>query len=536
MVQPSGRGISPPDMLVSAQESDTYTAARARKVLLDRGKYDEAQRWLEQNWGSLDTPPGVELKDTFPFPEPGQIRANLGRLASTLEEFLGRLTYSRVEISSGFRPPAHNNVIGGVSTSRHMGGLAADVSVFDDEGREMSPRHIAYKARGLDVSIEKAIVYDTFVHLAIPRSEGAYNGTEIISADEGGDDQSSAPIASGGRVETASRFEGEIPDVREQTQASRETLKGEAGNLILEQLGVKQKEFRGEGKESYEQADLAEKGPPVEGEIDIGDLRFGSVMFDEADPSDLNQTSAINQQNAGSVGMPQMLRTDMNPVISDNTALPETVVTLSINATERDDVNRRLRPLIAMHRRMPFCLARNADLARMMLGVGVTGSTADRLERLYTEMSEAERRRVAENVNERSPSSIWVPVTLRDISVKSQPGSGNLYRTHVVMRYVNASTYVPEKRQFTTPIRALNTPQSPSASAARTQACARQWARLATATWAQCASLSLRRSNVSLSSERCSLVDRRLGSQSSTTSKASTTRTGCTRPSTTNLQ
>lgn len=81
-------------------------------------------------------------------------------------------------------------------------------------------------------------------------------------------------------------------------------------------------------------------------------------MFDEKDPSDLYQTSAINQQNAGSAGMPQMLRTDMNPVISDNTALPETVVTLSINATERDDVNRRLRPLVAMHRWMPFCLAR----------------------------------------------------------------------------------------------------------------------------------------------------------------------------------
>ena len=91
----------------------------------------------------------------------------------------------------------------------------------------------------------------------------------------------------------------------------------------------------------------------------------------------------------------------------------------------------------------------------------MTSSTADRLERLYPEMSEAERRRVAENVNERSPSSIWVPVTLRDVSVQSQPGSGNLYRTHVVMRYVNAGTYVPEKRQFTTPIRALNTPQSP---------------------------------------------------------------------------
>lgn len=137
-----------------------------------------------------------------------------------------------------------------------------------------------------------------------------------------------------------------------------------------------------------ENKDLVGKPPPVEGEMDLGDLRFGSVMFDEVmfdekDPSDRNQVSAINQQNAGSVGMAQMLRTDMNPVLSDNTVLPETVVTLTVNATDRDDVNRRLRPLVAMHRRMTFNLVRNADLARMMLGLGLTANTADRLERLY---------------------------------------------------------------------------------------------------------------------------------------------------------
>ncbi len=143
-----------------------------------------------------------------------------------------------------------------------------------------------------------------------------------------------------------------------------------------------------------------------------------------------------------------MLRTDMNPVLSDNTVLPETVVTLSINATDRDDVNRRLRPLVAMHRRMPFNLARNSDLARMMLGVGITANTADRLERLYPEMSEERRREVASGLNEESPSNIWVPVTIRDISVQSQPGSGNLYQVHVVLRYANTSPYVPQLKMW----------------------------------------------------------------------------------------
>ena len=37
-----------------------------------------------------------------------------------------------------------------------MGCLAADVSIFDDEGRGISPQQVAHEARSLDVGFEKA--------------------------------------------------------------------------------------------------------------------------------------------------------------------------------------------------------------------------------------------------------------------------------------------------------------------------------------------------------------------------------------------
>jgi len=439
-----GEKVAPADLLVSVKGSDTYTADRAREILLTKEVYDEAQDWLTRHWEDQDTPSGVNLTEGFPFASQGQLRDNLDRLAGAIETFLSSIGYGSVEFSSGFRPPAHNAAVGGVSTSRHMSCLAVDLSVFDDTGREIGPSEVAEKARDSPAPFEKALIYNSFVHLAIPRREGAFGGTEIqnVGGPTGGP---TSPVGEGDYFESAGAFENEIFEGNERDQTSAGDFKGSPSQVVLEQLGVRQATNHEDLDANYEEnKDLVGKPPPVEGEMDLGDLRFGSVMFDEKDPSDLNQVSAINQQNAGSVGMAQMLRTDMNPVLSDNTVLPEMVVTLTVNATDRDDVNRRLRPLVAMHRRMPFNLARNADLARMMLGLGLTANTADRLERLYPEMAEERRRAIADSLDEASPSNIWIPVTIRDVSVQSQPGSGNLYQVSVVLRYANTSPYVPQ--------------------------------------------------------------------------------------------
>ena len=56
--------------------------------------------------------------------------------------------------------------------------------------------------------------------------------------------------------------------------------------------------------------------PPKMGEIDIGDLRFGSSLDDYLLEEHLNQPTAVTQNNAGSVGLIDVLRTDMSTVLA----------------------------------------------------------------------------------------------------------------------------------------------------------------------------------------------------------------------------
>lgn len=183
-------------------------------------------------------------------------------------------------------------------------------------------------------------------------------------------------------------------------------------------------------------------------------MRFGSVKFNEVDESDLNQPTAMSQQNAGTVARANLLRTDMDPIISDNKTLPEVITTISLNATQRDDVNDVLRPLVAMQRRCPFVGVRNNDLARLMLGLGVAEDTETRLRSLYPDLDDE---RITE-LSEQSPddfSNIWIPVTLRQISVDTQPGAADLFQLHVVMRFANVMPYVPELKYWRTTEKAI---------------------------------------------------------------------------------
>lgn len=61
------------------------------------------------------------------------------------------------------------------------------------------------------------------------------------------------------------------------------------------------------GKEDLRLIDLP---APVEGELDIGDLRFGSQIQNAIDESHLNQPSSVSQQNAATVGVIELLRTE----------------------------------------------------------------------------------------------------------------------------------------------------------------------------------------------------------------------------------
>ena len=65
-----------------------------------------------------------------------------------------------VKISSGYRCPKLNNAVGGVTTSQHMRGQAADIKI-----QGVTPTHIAdYIANHLPY--DQLILYPTFVHVS----------------------------------------------------------------------------------------------------------------------------------------------------------------------------------------------------------------------------------------------------------------------------------------------------------------------------------------------------------------------------------
>jgi hypothetical protein len=382
------------------------------------------------------------------IPEPGAIRDNLKVLAWALERLRQQEPGAIFTVTSGLRTPDNNRAAGGAFASRHQAGLAADV-IMTREGSQISPSEVADTARemGGAPGFDKAIIYppgfDNFTHLALARSEPAdYSApTTLFRKTPAGTvriDTHGGASSSGGRQEYGSDHDDEEVQL---TRIGTKEYAQEQGDL-LNQMGVRQAKNTDWLDQDDEQAPLPGRDAPTEGELDIGDLRFGSVKFDEKDPSDLNQPTSIGQQSSGAVATSQLLRTEMNPVLADNKGLPETVVTLSLNATDRDDVNRRLRPLIAMHKRMPFCAARNRDLARMMLGLSVSEDLETRLAEIYPNASEEQRPQLMEGMPE-DLASFWVPVTMRHISVDTQPGAAGVFQVHVVLRFANIQPYAP---------------------------------------------------------------------------------------------
>lgn len=60
---------------------------------------------------------------------PAKLLPNVQRLAEFLQELREKLGGKRINISSGYRGEALNRMVGGVTTSSHSQGLAADISV-----------------------------------------------------------------------------------------------------------------------------------------------------------------------------------------------------------------------------------------------------------------------------------------------------------------------------------------------------------------------------------------------------------------------
>ena len=115
--------------------------------------------------------PGMQVKNTIASVE---VRDNIKALVDEVLQPL-RDAWGPLAINSGYRCPEVNKAVGGVPTSQHSRGEAADVCPFGRNGHGDIEvvRKLAITARDLGLPFDQMILYPTFVHFSHKR-----NGTQ----------------------------------------------------------------------------------------------------------------------------------------------------------------------------------------------------------------------------------------------------------------------------------------------------------------------------------------------------------------------
>lgn len=116
--------------------------------------------------------PGMRVKNTIASVE---VRDNIKALVDKVIQPLRDAWGKPLAINSGYRCPEVNQAVGGVPTSQHSRGEAADVCPFGRNGHGDIEvvRKLAITARDLGLPFDQMILYPTFVHFSHKR-----NGTQ----------------------------------------------------------------------------------------------------------------------------------------------------------------------------------------------------------------------------------------------------------------------------------------------------------------------------------------------------------------------
>jgi len=104
---------------------------------------------------------------------PLDVLDNIKELACNLQvlrDFLGE----SIKVNSGYRSEAHNKAVGGVKSSKHTKGLAADIRVKDLDTDDLYLIIEALIKQG-DMQEGGLGVYDTFVHYDIRGTRARWN-------------------------------------------------------------------------------------------------------------------------------------------------------------------------------------------------------------------------------------------------------------------------------------------------------------------------------------------------------------------------
>ena len=97
-----------------------------------------------------------------------EVRDNIKALVDNLLQPLRDAWGAPLFINSGYRSPELNKAVGGVATSMHTKGQAADVGCSN-------PYELAKLVKKLNLQFDQMGLYDTFVHLSY-RADGENRG------------------------------------------------------------------------------------------------------------------------------------------------------------------------------------------------------------------------------------------------------------------------------------------------------------------------------------------------------------------------
>lgn len=113
--------------------------------------------------------PGMQVKNTIASVD---VRDSIKELVDTVIQPLRDAWGKPLAINSGYRCPEVNKAVGGVPTSQHTKGEAADVCPFGRNGHGdiETVRQLAITARDLGLPFDQMILYPSFVHLSHRRN------------------------------------------------------------------------------------------------------------------------------------------------------------------------------------------------------------------------------------------------------------------------------------------------------------------------------------------------------------------------------
>lgn len=123
--------------------------------------------------------PGMQLKNTITSVD---VRDSIKELVDTVIQPLRDAWGASLAINSGYRCPEVNKAVGGVPTSQHSRGEAADVCPFGRNGHGDigTVRQLAITARDLGLPFDQMILYPSFLHLS-HKLQGKQRGEILYS-------------------------------------------------------------------------------------------------------------------------------------------------------------------------------------------------------------------------------------------------------------------------------------------------------------------------------------------------------------------